>query len=482
MKRRYFALLLCLLTLFSCLPISVSAARTKLSITKQPQDCTVVMGETARITISAKGNGLKYQWYYRNANSKKFQKSDVKKATYSYKMSEKRDGRQVYCIVKDKYGNSVKSDTVTMTGLKEIKVTKQPVSVRAAFGKKVSFSVSAKGSGLKYQWYYRSPNSSTFKKSSKTSATYTTTLKESYSGRYLYCVIKDKYGNAVQTDTVRLLAKGKFKSASYELPAGGEKDLAKQLSFSAKETIDWSSSDTTVAKVSSSGVVTGLKKGTATITATGSRTGIQATCKVQVGKTKQIALTFDDGPSKHTARLLDYLEDHDEVKVTFFMVGNRINSYKTSVRRMASQGHELGYHSYAHKTQTDLSNSKISSDYKKSDKILKDLTGQSFTVWRTPGGSYNSRVLKNVPLPHILWSVDTRDWESKNATKVYNSIMNNAKDGAIILLHDLHGTSVDGAIKAINKLLDQGYEFVTVTELLSRDGTPPKAGSTYRKG
>ena len=481
MKKRCFALLLCLVTLLSCLPVSVRAA-TKLQITKQPQDCSVTIGETIRVSVTAKGDGLKYQWYYKDTKDKAFMKSSKTSSTYSYTMEAKRDGRQVYCVVKDKYGNSVRSDTATISLLKEIKVTQQPKSARAAMGKSVSVSVTAKGNKLKYQWYYRDANSKTYLKSSTKKATYSTTMKASRSGRYLYCVIKDSYGNTVKTETVRLLAKGSFKSSSYDVALDKTMDLSKQLGFTAKETLTWKSSDTSIAKVSSAGVVTGLQKGTATITVTGKTTGIQATCKVVVGRSKQIALTFDDGPSSHTSRLLDYLEDNEDIKVTFFMVGNRINSYKTSVKRMAEQGHELGYHSYTHKTQTGLSSSQIRSDYNKSNKIIKNLTGQGFTVWRTPGGSYNSRVLQSVPLPHIMWSVDTRDWETKNATKVYNSIMNNAKDGAIILLHDLHGTSVDGAIKAMKKLKAQGYEFVTVTELLSRDGTPPTAGSSYSKG
>jgi peptidoglycan/xylan/chitin deacetylase (PgdA/CDA1 family) len=163
------------------------------------------------------------------------------------------------------------------------------------------------------------------------------------------------------------------------------------------------------------------------------------------------------------------------------MVGNRLNSYKGTVKRIAKQGHELGYHSYSHQTQTKLSNSKIKSDYNKSNQILNNLTGESFTLWRTPGGAYSSRVLKNIPLPHILWSVDTRDWETRNATKVYRSIINNAKDGAVILLHDLHKTSVEGSIKAMEDMIEGDYEFLTVTELLSRNGTPPVIHKSYKK-
>ena len=214
----------------------------------------------------------------------------------------------------------------------------------------------------------------------------------------------------------------------------------------------------------------------------GAVTGIKATCKLKVCNLKQVALTFDDGPAAHTSRLLDFLEDHPEVKVTFFMVGNRLNTYSTSVKRAAKQGHEMGYHSYSHQMQTSLTNSQIKDDLSKSNKTLKKLTGQEFTLWRTPGGDYNTRVLDCVALPHIMWSVDTRDWSTRNSYSVYTSIVNNASDGAIILLHDLHGTTVDGSIRAIEQLLKGDYEFITVTELLSRDGTPPLPHTNYYRG
>ena len=409
-------------------------------------------------------------------------KSSITSNTYSFTMETKRDGRQVYCVVKDKYGNSVKSQVATVTARKDIKILKQPKSVRVAFGKTATVSVSATGFGLKYQWYYREAGTSKYKKSSTTTSTYSVTMDANRSGRRVYCVITDQYGNTLRTDTARLLAKGSFKAATYGLALDQKKDLSKELKFAVKETLKWQSSDSTIARVSSSGVVTGLKRGTVTITAIGTRTNVRASCKVEVDKVKQVALTFDDGPSTHTARLLDYLEDNEEIKVTFFMVGNRMNYYKTSVKRMAEQGHELGYHSWDHYDQTARSSSQITSEYKKANKILKNLTGKSFTVWRTPGGSYNSRVLNAVPLPHIFWTSSTEDWRTRNATAVYNAILQQAKDGSIVLLHDLHGTTVDGAIRALKKLKNEGYEFVTVTELLSRDGTPPKASVNYRKG
>ena len=569
MKKKLFTLLLCLVILLTSLPVSGNAAKAKLKITKQPEDCYVKAGDTVSITLDAQGDGLKYQWYYRNSGAAAYKVSSNRSHTYTCAMTTARDGRQVYCVITDQYGNSVTSRTATCNLPKPLKITaqpkdcyaeaggtisatvlvqgdglkyqwyyrnagktdytvsanktntytadmttarngrqlycvitdrygnsvesqvvtchlstvarilKQPEDAIAAFGKWAKVSMEAEGDGLTYQWYKRNVGAKTFTKSTARDATYDIKVTETCSGRQVYCVITDQYGNSVKSNTVRILAKGKFLENSYSLTVGKELALADQFDFTTDEAMVWSSSNSAIAAVSADGVVEGLKSGLVTITAVGKVTGIRSQCKVQVNPRKQIALTFDDGPSDHTARLLNYLEKKENVKVTFFMVANRIGYYKTSVKRVAQQGHELGYHSYDHQTQTNLSNSRIYSDYVKSNKIIKDLTRKSFTQWRTPGGAYSSRVLENVPLPHILWSVDTRDWATRNSNSVYNAIVNNAKDGAIILLHDLHGTTVDGAIRAIDKLLEQGYELVTVTELLSRDGTPPKNSTTY---
>ena len=243
----------------------------------------------------------------------------------------------------------------------------------------------------------------------------------------------------------------------------------------------WSSSNTDIVTVSQDGIITGVAYGTAKVTVTGKYSGLSASCDVKVCNLKQVAFTFDDGPGGPTVKLLDFLKEND-IKVTFFLVGDRLRNYPATLKRQVDEGHEIGYHSYDHTIQTTISSARITSDYEKTTQILKDMTGGEFTLWRTPGGGYNDRVLDAVPLPHILWSVDTRDWEVLNTNKVYNNIMSYAKDGSIILIHDLYNSSVNGAIMAMEEMMKGDYEFLTVTELLSRDGTPPEAGETYRQG
>ena len=268
----------------------------------------------------------------------------------------------------------------------------------------------------------------------------------------------------------------------YKVKPGATKQLSLNLTpAGVEEVFTWTSSDPSVAKVNADGVVTGVKNGTVTITAKGNYSGLSATCQVKVCNVKQVAITFDDGPGPYTKKLLDFLKEQD-IRVSFFLQGSRINSYTSVVKQMAADGHEIGYHSYDHKEQTRLSNDQIISEYKTSEKILKSVCGQSFTLWRTPGGGYSARVLSCVPLPHIMWSVDTYDWKTLNANSVYSQIFRYTKDGSIVLMHDIHNSTVVGAMSALKEMQAGDYEFVTVTELLNRDGTPPEAGKTYYDG
>lgn len=252
------------------------------------------------------------------------------------------------------------------------------------------------------------------------------------------------------------------------------------LPLDAGEEVIWSTSDPAIATVSETGLLSGHKYGTVTVTATGKYSGLTAACSVKVCDVKQVAITFDDGPGGYTPQLLDFLKEN-EIDATFFVVGQRLNSYKTALKRIVDEGHELGYHSYAHKQHTAMSSAKITSDFELTNQMAIDITGKGFTLWRSPGGGYNQRVLDAIPLPHIMWTVDTRDWESRNADAVYKMIMRYTDDGEIVLLHDIHKTSVQGATRAMKEMLAGDYEFLTVTELLSRNGTPPQPSTSYKR-
>ena len=186
MRQRITALLLCLVILLTLIPTGVSAAETPLSITAQPQNGYAAEGETARASVTAEGDGLEYQWFVKTAGGKKFEKSSVTKAAYSFKMTAKASGRQVYCVVSDKYGNSQKSDTVTLKIPVPLKIVLQPGNAYAKNGERAVTSVSVQGDELQYQWYLKNPGQSKFYESSVDGPKYAITMSQKISGRQLY--------------------------------------------------------------------------------------------------------------------------------------------------------------------------------------------------------------------------------------------------------------------------------------------------------
>ena len=166
----------------------------------------VESGQTAYVNINASGDGLTYQWYFKNKGATSFQiTNSFTGPRYEIVMSADRDGRQVYCVVTDQYGNSVRSETYTLTMKKHLQITSQPQSKVVAKDAHVSVSFTAQGEGLTYKWYYKDLGASSFSlTTSFTTNTYTTQMNLARDGRQLYCVVTDKYGNSVQTNTVTI--------------------------------------------------------------------------------------------------------------------------------------------------------------------------------------------------------------------------------------------------------------------------------------
>ena len=196
-------------------------------------------------------------------------------------------------------------------------------------------------------------------------------------------------------------------------------------------------------------------------------------------KPNMIALTFDDGPGKHTERLLDMLKANN-AKATFFMVGQSLDGdYGYLVNRMNEEGHELGNHTYAHADLTVLSEEEVRSEFGRVDDIVGEfLPGVRTALTRPPYGAKNEAVLSNIDTPAVFWNVDTNDWQTRNAEMIAEVAIG-AKDGSIILMHDIHQETVDACETIIPKLIEAGYELVTVSELARAYGVEMKAGVPY---
>ncbi len=200
---------------------------------------------------------------------------------------------------------------------------------------------------------------------------------------------------------------------------------------------------------------------------------------VRAAGKKLVAITFDDGPGPYTDRLLDGLKRRG-AKATFFMLGSRAESYPEVVKRVYREGHQVANHSYGHPDLTTLSDAGVQSQIQTTNGILNRACGKgtSYLV-RAPYGSESSRVRSLVGAPLIRWSVDPLDWKYRNAATVKANILADTYDGAIVLVHDIHSTSVDGALAAIDTLKSRGYEFVTVRELFRRRGKTLQNGVDY---
>lgn len=197
---------------------------------------------------------------------------------------------------------------------------------------------------------------------------------------------------------------------------------------------------------------------------------------------KLVAITFDDGPTKNTEEVLDLLNKYG-AKATFFMLGVNIGGREETVLRMHNEGHELGNHTQGHLDLIKQSVLGVKEQINLTENLIADITGKKTVLMRPPYGSYNDAVLgamTETGYAVMLWDVDPRDWKYRDATVVSNHILSNVQDGSIVLLHDDHNTSVTAAEIVLQTLTQQGYEFVTITELLTRNGDPVIAGKPYR--
>ena len=203
---------------------------------------------------------------------------------------------------------------------------------------------------------------------------------------------------------------------------------------------------------------------------------------VKAEETKYVALTFDDGPSGHyTAQLLDGLYDRG-VRATFLLCGYRVEQFPELTQRIFDEGHEIGYHGFSHKNLSQLSRRDMVEELEKCRALLPEGCRPKFL--RPPGGNVSDalrQVMEARNLAILGWSVDPRDWATRDTAAIEGSVLGSVKDGDIILLHDTSDSSVKAALDIVDKLQDQGYELVTVSELAYLRHTPLKGGKVYKR-
>ena len=193
-----------------------------------------------------------------------------------------------------------------------------------------------------------------------------------------------------------------------------------------------------------------------------------------------IALTFDDGPLPGpTDAALKVLEEM-AVPATFFVVGQFVKKYPEVLLETIAQGHEVAAHSYAHSRLTELSSESLTRDFDKTNSILLEVTGQTPSYYRPPYGMHNQRVRDAAGMPTIMWSIDPQDWRKANsASQIVRYVLSRAHPGAIVLFHETLAKTTLALPEIIAGLREQGYELVTLKEIL---GSPLNPEAVYRSG
>lgn len=193
---------------------------------------------------------------------------------------------------------------------------------------------------------------------------------------------------------------------------------------------------------------------------------------------KMIALTFDDGPNYNTSRLIDVLNEYN-VKATFFVLGSRAFDNEEIIRKMSDSGMEIGNHTFNHLLLTRESEDVIKREIEDTNNIIYSFTGKMPSLLRPSYGSVNSKIKRMVNMPIIIWDIDTLDWKYHNSKRITSRVVNKARDGDIILMHDIYSASVNAVLNIIPILQKEGYEFVTVSELFYYKGITLDNGKVY---
>lgn len=178
------------------------------------------------------------------------------------------------------------------------------------------------------------------------------------------------------------------------------------------------------------------------------------------------------------SRILDTLQAYGG-RATFFIVGSRVNDYKDTLKRIRDSGSEIGNHTFNHKNLEKISPEEVTSQIEMTNDAVEAVTGFRPKLVRVPYGAFKGQVPGLVSYPMIQWNIDTQDWSSKDKDAIAASVLSQARDGSIILMHDLYSATAEAFETVIPLLAAQGYQFVTVSEMYAAKGVPLEAGQVY---
>ena len=181
---------------------------------------------------------------------------------------------------------------------------------------------------------------------------------------------------------------------------------------------------------------------------------------------KRIALTFDDGPHPiYTPQMLELLKE-EQVPATFFLLGENVELYGDVVKEIAKEGHLIGNHTYHHVQITSLSLEEACREIQETSDLIEELTGTGTEYVRPPFGTWNEELEERLNLIPVMWSIDTKDWTTQNVDWIVRETVKHAEDHDIILMHDSYQSTVDAVKRVIEQLEAEGFEFVTVDEII----------------
>ena len=197
-----------------------------------------------------------------------------------------------------------------------------------------------------------------------------------------------------------------------------------------------------------------------------------------VSPDKVISFTFDDGPSKYTSLIMDVFDKYG-AKATFFEVGYMMKSRKDTVQEVLSRGFEIGNHTTDHSNLNKLTADKVKEKVYGNNDTFKEITGTNFPLLRPPYGNCKAAVKELIDVPIIKWSVDSRDWESRNKDKIIALVKSNTKSGDIVLFHDLYESTYEAIKVLVPYYYEQGYTIVSVSELFKINNKELENGHIY---